>query len=365
MTSDVAVVADAVACFGLPDTDVALPRGPLAPAAWTELLRLVLAERLAGPLAWALAAGAWDLPADARDDVAVMHRQAMALTLQLDRDLLSLAADLDASGIAFRVLKGTAAAHLDEPDPSWRAFGDIDLLVRGDDMDRIGQLLIDRGGQRRYPEPRPGFDRRFTKGTSWTFAHNCEIDVHRTLASGPFGLSLALDELFEGSEDFMLGPRRLPALDRPSRFLHACYHAVLGSPRARGTTLRDLVHTAPADAGELRATLARAERSHGTAVVATAVRLTRQRFSWRPPAELAAWSDHLSLSRQEQRWLGSSMGADRSYARQMLTGLEAVRGPADKLAYALAVTFPVPTSGRAPSIQRWQRGWQAVRQTFR
>ncbi len=365
MSTAVADLADAVACFDLAGTSRDLADDPPGPAEWAHLLRLVRAERLAGPFVWAISADVWDLPTTAREEVAELHREAMALTLLLDRDLLELADALDAAGVEFRVLKGTAAAHLDAPDPSWRAFGDIDLLVRGADHERTAQLLVAHGGTRRYPEPRPGFDRRFSKGSSWTFTRNCEVDLHRTLASGPFGLSIDLDELFAHDDTFAIGPRLLPALDRPSRFLHTCYHAVLGSSRARSSTLRDLVLTAPADAAELRIALGRADRWRGTAVVAAAVALTRQRFGWEPTPELAAWAEHTEPSSQERRWLSSSMGADRSYARQMITGLEAVPGAADRVAYALAVTFPAAGSGRAPSTQRWQRGWRALRQTIR
>ena len=54
----------------------------------------------------------------------------MQSCVQLERVLLETVAELDALGAEFRVLKGTAVAHLDYPDPSWRGFGDIDLLVR-------------------------------------------------------------------------------------------------------------------------------------------------------------------------------------------------------------------------------------------
>ena len=41
---------------------------------------------------------------------------------------------LGAAGIDVRALKGPAVGRLEYPDPSWRAYGDVDLLVPGDEV---------------------------------------------------------------------------------------------------------------------------------------------------------------------------------------------------------------------------------------
>jgi hypothetical protein len=366
-------LASAVACFDLPDTTLAAAEiagdrfeDPVAARAeWDALLGHLVANRLEGPLAWSLALGAWSVAPELEQEAAAAHQRAMSLALLLERDLLQVAARLGDDGVPFRVLKGSALAHLDEPDPSRRAFGDIDLLVRGIDIERVEALLTERGGVRRYAEPRRGFDRRFSKGASFSFGHNSEVDLHRTLTAGPFGLTIDLDELFDHTETFRIAGVELHTVDRRSRFLHACFHAMLGSPSPRTSTLRDIVRTAPVDVEELRATLARAERWQAEAVVALAVMTTRRRFGWRPLPELLAWAEHTYPSSRDRRWLAGSSGGERTYARQMVTGIEAVPRPADKLAYALAITLPTSAPGRHALTDRWRRGLRALRQTLR
>ena len=96
------------------------------------------------------------------------------------------------AAIEVRLLKGPAVAHLDYPDPAWRAFGDIDVLVPSAQYDDAIRALLAVGGRRRSQEVRPGFDRRFGKGACVTLLNGVQVDVHRTLASGPFGLTVDL-----------------------------------------------------------------------------------------------------------------------------------------------------------------------------
>ena len=79
----------------------------------------------------------------------------MQSCVQLERVLLETVAELDALGAEFRVLKGTAVAHLDYPDPSWRGFGDVDLLVQSDDYEAVVERLVATSGRAAGP-PRCG-----------------------------------------------------------------------------------------------------------------------------------------------------------------------------------------------------------------
>jgi len=370
-------LADAIAAYEVPGTSCDLTAAaevaftgtvagtPAHDRRWTAVIDAVRRNRLEGPFAWSLADDAWPATDRHRAEAFALHERAMALTLVLERDLIELAGDLSHHGVPFRLLKGSALAHLDEPDPSYRAFGDIDLLVRGADIERAEAVLVARGGLRRYPEPRRGFDRRFSKGASFAFAHNSEVDLHRTLAAGPFGLAIDLDELFAHHEPVLIGPARVEALDRVSRFLHSCVHAVLGSASPRSASLRDIVRTAPADVDEAREALDRARRWQIDSVVAVGVEIARRRLGWDPLAELDAWATHHHSSARAHRWLAGSTGAGRSYARQMVTGIEAVPGPRNKVAYALAISLPTPSPGRATAPDRWRRGMRALRQTLR
>lgn len=88
--------------------------------------------------------------------------------------------------------------------------------------------LVDAGYRRERPQLRPGFDRRFAKNVTLTSPHGMPVDLHRTLAAGRFGVTLAVEELFDRSSPLRLGGETLSVLAARDRFLHACYHAVLG-----------------------------------------------------------------------------------------------------------------------------------------
>ena len=103
----------------------------------------------------------------------------------------------DSEKLDFRVLKGSAVAHIDFPDPGLRSFGDVDMLVRAGDFGRAVGVLETMGGRRRVPELRPGFDRRFGKGAVIKLPSDLEIDLHRTFVAGALGMTIDLDSLFK------------------------------------------------------------------------------------------------------------------------------------------------------------------------
>jgi hypothetical protein len=241
----------------------------------------------------------------------------------------------------------------------------VDLLVPAGSMPAAVAIVEQAGGTRRHPEPRPGFDARFGKGVSFRFQRNCEIDLHRTLAPGPFGLRVDLDEVLAGREPFRLGPAEVVALDRPGRFLHACFHAALGDARPRLTTLRDLVHTAPRTDQECRIVLDRATRWRATVVVAAAIDHAIATFAWQPPEPLRSWHRHTPRPRHEQRWLAAYAGDRRLPALQAIQGLGALDSLADRLAYARAIAFPARSDRRTPTRERVRRGARAFARLLR
>ena len=195
-----------VAAFGLPGVRPPMRQVPAA-GEWRALLTAATRERLTPLLAIAADEGALRLTDDQHREARRAHEQAMRLCVLLERALVEVSDELDAAGVEHRVLKGSAVAHLDFPDPAWRAFGDVDVLVRGSDYDRALGVLTAKGAHRRYHEVRPGFDRRFGKGACVVLTDGTQIDVHRTFVSGPFGLTVDLPELFETWTTFDVGGR--------------------------------------------------------------------------------------------------------------------------------------------------------------
>jgi hypothetical protein len=319
-------------------------------AQWQQLATVVRAERIEPQLARSVADGANQATPWQVEETRTLHARSMATTLLLDRQLLDVATLFDRGAVDFLVLKGAAAAHLDRGDPSDRAYGDVDLLVAAPHIDAAERLLADAGGQRAYQPPRPDFDRRFGKGSSFRMPEGLEVDLHRTLALGPFGLAIEPRTLFAGQEKFAIGGRELYALDRPRRFLHACLHAVLGRSRPRLVPLLDVVHTAPATADERATVVELAGAWRAGAVVHAAMAIAVDTFDWPLPVELTRVGADLRSTGQQRRWLRAYVGGGRSSARLTASAVEAIDGWRDRADYLTAVVWPsnlsVPQAAR-------------------
>lgn len=327
-----------------------------------SLVQALEAQGLTGLAELAVADGALSLSRADAVSLQRVHERTCRAAVRLEQALVDLAERLDDAGVAVRVLKGPALAHLAYPDPSLRPFGDIDVLIPPEQLEAARDLLASAGGRRRFPEPRAGYDRRFGKGFCVVVARGVEIDVHRTLCPGPFGLAIDPRALFVDPEPFSLGGRRLEALAPPARFLHACYHAALGSARPRLLALRDVAQTAPSDPAVVAEARRLAAAWQAEVVVAHAVAEAAVALGWTPPDALRDWEPARGARRQ-RRWLAAYVGGGRSPLRQALYGLEAVDGWADRGRYLVTMSRP------GPGGRRWRRAlsrpWRAVRRRGR
>ena len=94
-----------------------------------------------------------------------------------------------------------------------------------------------------------------------------ELDLHRTFVTGPFGLTIGLDELFTSGTEISIGTRPLLALSAEHQFLHACYNVALGDYPVRLCSVRDLLLCLQHLDVDLDQIVAIAARWNGTAVV--------------------------------------------------------------------------------------------------
>jgi hypothetical protein len=329
----------AVAAYGLEGTGTRLPDRPLDAATWQAVLAGAAAERLAGLLARAVADGALATHDHQAGEAAGLEREWAQWALVLERRLLEVSADLAAAGIDHLVLKGPAFAHGAYTDPALRCFADIDLLVPGAALDAAIARLVAGGARRRFDEPRPGFVSRFGKGASVVSPDGLEIDLHRTFVAGPLGLRIDLEALFASAVPFSLGGRTLRRLAPEEAFVHACYHAVLGSATPRLVPQRDVAELAGSGLDIERVhVLAVAWRAR--AVVAGAVAGAWSRFELDGRHPLAAWSGRYRASWAERRALAVSAGPGRSYPAEAVAAVLALPGARDRLAYLRAVLFP-------------------------
>jgi hypothetical protein len=283
------------------------------------------------------------------------HVEAMAVVLELDRVLLQVACELEANDIDFRVLKGAANAHLVYADPSLRAYGDVDLIIEQKRYSDAVCVLARAGFGRRTKEIREGFDAKFGKGTTLVGPHGHEVDLHRTLAFGPFGLSIVVDDLFSRPDTFTLGGRRLLALGPVERFVAACVHAALGDRRPRLLPMRDVAETLLSGALDLSSVHRVCDRWQTAAVVSQAIRMTWDRFELADATPLTAWARSYEPNRHEEAALALYRG-DRSWGAQAVASLPFVFGLRRKMSYLTALAVTAHTHrGIARSVRRVQR----------
>jgi hypothetical protein len=351
----------AIAAYGLTGSARMLPATSLEDAEWKALLAGVQNQRLTGFLVRAVSDDALALTPQQRRQATEAHAQARCLVQLLEGLLLELVDHLEAEHIDYRVLKGAAAAHLIYSQPWLRSYGDIDLLIPAQQLDAALTLLADLGCYRDRPQPRPRFDQRFGKGVTLLSPDGYPVDLHRTLAEGPFAQHIRQPELFATSSPFSLGGRSLRALGAEENFLHACLHAVLGDAPARLVPLRDLAQMLQTVQLDLDRIYRLASSWKAAAVVARAVCTAWSVFQLEDGLPIVAWAHQYRPSRSQKRTLKLYPKVADNYAVMALAELSAVPGIRGRAAYLRAQLLPDRSYLDARSIGHLARWRHAAR----
>jgi hypothetical protein len=354
-------IVQGVAAHGLPGHEgPQLPgrggSGPLGPGPWSSLIHVVQAQRLVGFLHAAVEAGALPVTDDQRREVEDLHLSWCGRVLRLERILLDVAAELERAEIRFLVLKGSASAHLVHRDPALRLFGDNDLLFRSESFSAALTVLQGLGYRRGVSTTDAMFDRRFGKGVTLRGPAGDEIDAHRTLVFGTFGFAIDLDELFDSAVPLELGGRQLRALGPETRLLHACYHAALGDPVPRFSSVRDVAEMLIRGPHDPSRVLELAERWQARAVVARAVALCQEHLRVEVDGPLVDELADYQPTPRERRAIDSYVGPERGFAAKVTTSLPYLDRTTDKVAF-LGASVVRSAVFSAPHGLRSTIGW--------
>lgn len=320
--------AAVVAGHGLPGTDglgVAPPGD-----AW---LAGLASHRLVGVLAAAVADGAVVLESTAHESVRIAHEEAMRAVLLLEDDLLAVLEVLAGRGIDTRVLKGSALAHMVHADPSERTFGDNDVLVRATDVDRAVAALLEAGAHRTAPAVSDDFDHRFAKSVTLVRGAT-ELDLHRTLAPGPYGHLIETDDLWQAPVEILLAGRAVPTLPADLHLLHGALHVALGDVEPRLGNVRDVALLAARPSIDVDTVIATAARWRCTVPLAVGLRSTRVLGHTR--SALERWADGIEPDAADRRRLAAYGRRDGRYRRQAVASLR-VLGWRDRAAFLTAL----------------------------
>lgn len=302
------------------------------------IVSMLSAERILGVAARGIDQGLIVGEDSVIDAIISQHDDVMRQTMRIEIKALEVSASLADEGIDHRILKGAALAHTIATRPADRSFRDVDVLVAGDDIDAAVQLFMAGGATRPQPELRPGYDARFAKSVTLRVG-DIEVDLHRLLSPGPFGVWMKPIELFLLKRLVSVGGVDLPTLDTTDHLIHACYHVALGQVTPVLSNLRDIAMLAaaeddPVDFERFHETV---ERWRGGAVVKRAVRVVQARLDVELPDDLTGYK-HRPLPAAELElvsvYLDDSVGG--RFAALAPSTLKALP-LSDRPAYALAV----------------------------
>jgi len=276
------------------------------------------------------------------DAVARLHRERVLRSLACEAMALRAVETLSGAGVECWLLKGLAAANCDYGDPAMRTSVDADVLVRRADLASAVTALTNAGLSRAIAAPRPRWESRHARAVLLHGPSHLELDLHLALATGYFGAVLPMQDVVADSETLVLGAVRCGVLGRPARALHSCYAAVL----SRGSRLRylcDFALQAAHPEMDTEAFLHLAHRGDGTAVVARAIRMTRE---WRlidGAHPLVAWASNARPSRRAARALElADVAARRGWSADARSAMLSM-GPVSKVAFL--AEFVVPPAG--------------------
>ena len=197
---------------------------------WEELTLTAVEYRLGAQLLQnlnRLGVALLQIPESARDRLVALTRSNVQRNLVRQFQLRDLANACDVADIPFLIMKGLWLVELAYRDVSMRDSGDIDVLVRADDMPRFTRILSGLG----YVLPAGVADIREVAPSRHEFdvvhpKRSTSLDVHWAITSS---LEAPVDEpsFWLRAEQYRLAGRHCLSLGVEDHLLLICFHAAV------------------------------------------------------------------------------------------------------------------------------------------
>jgi hypothetical protein len=255
---------------------------------------------------------------------------------------------LDDAGIDLCLLKGPALGSLDYPDVQQRPTGDLDLLVRAEQIDHAVDALVAAGGTWTDPEPTEGYVRFAGKGATVTMPNGLEVDLHRILIWGPFGVRMRGEELWANRRTFTFAGSPRQGLGREETLLHVALHLlVLGTVRAR--EVRDVGQLLCSPDLDVERLLVVARRWGQEAVLATAVCMADRELRLEPGSHpLSAWATGFPVTARDRLWLRTEQPVGRLRGLESAAVYAELPGQTARKVFRRATLHPRPGTWPSP-----------------
>ena len=217
------------------------------------------------------------MPRPVLDDFTALERNARTYAVTRTLLLVNLVRDFDRAGISVIVLKGPAVAIAAYGDYSRRTFGDVDLLVRRNDLPAARDFLLARGFVRDYAdgmEPALISDQHALEFSD----QRTKVELHWSLLSRHLRFDLGPDQLWDRAETVACMDVDIRVLAPEHLFLYLCAHGAKHEWMLFRWIL-DVVQLAqrmtPAEAERV---MTLAERSNTKRILALALRIAGETF---------------------------------------------------------------------------------------
>ena len=164
------------------------------------------------------------VPQEMRDRWAAAYYATAARSACLSREVDHLLSALQKADIPVILLKGAILAENLYPNPALRPMGDLDLLLRREDLPRLHPLLESMGyiwDGYQGPTKHLGFDKRMGELV-------LRVEAHWHLISEGYGMkrthALEMEALWDRAVSVTVGSKRALALSPEDTLLHLCLH---------------------------------------------------------------------------------------------------------------------------------------------
>ncbi len=266
--------------------------------------------------------------------------------LELSRALRELLHAFAEARLACVPLRGPALAERLYGEHAVRAMGDLDLLVRRDDLSRIRRLLLHRGF--RETDRRPGFAERY----SYTLEFDAPgppaviVEPHWTIAYPPFAGSVDVDRVWSRVLPATVLGVRSASLSSEDLLLHLCLHLEHADepPLLWSWEINRLIRQEGARF-EWAVFVETARVSHTANQTARALGRVIDVFDTPVPAEVRCALGDDGRTRGER--LPDRVARAPADGRESLALFFGLQGLREKARYALALLFPAPSFMRS------------------
>lgn len=167
------------------------------------------------------------VPSDVLSAMQQRSRHIQVHNMHVLRELTRIAGVFNRAGVPLLTFKGPLLAQRYYGNVAFRHFGDIDVLVRRDDLDRAQSLLVANGyaPMRSLTGDEEMMWREEQLGREFAHPeHAVVIEVHWALLNRTLAFHLDDDVIWARTESFDLGPAHVSVLAPDALLLYLCAH---------------------------------------------------------------------------------------------------------------------------------------------